>query len=100
MAEITPASFADLKKAWDYWRHHQDLTNGVTPNARVHRLEFLRGMEEIEKADKIDALRDAATAIEKNQIITQLGHLQPCNDCMIIHMCFLDYRAEQMEGDE
>ena len=100
MSDIQPASFADLKKAWDYWRHDQDLTNGVTPNARAHRLEFLRGIEQIKTQAKADALRDAAGAIEKNQIMTQVGHLQPCNSCMVIHMDFLDYRADQMEEGE
>lgn len=46
------------------------------------------------------ALREAAGAIEKNQIMTQVGHLQPCNSCMVIHVDFLDYRADQMEGDD
>ena len=62
MSDIQPASFADLKKAWDYWRHHQDLTNGVTPNARAHRLEFLRGMHQIKTQAKAEALRDFADA--------------------------------------
>ena len=53
-----------------------------------------------EQRGAIKALRDAAGAIEKNQIMTQVGHLQPCNSCMVIHMDFLDYRADQMEGDD
>src|SRR5699024_10375209 len=53
-----------------------------------------------EQRGAIKALRDAAGAIEKNQIMTQVGHLQPCNSCMVIHMDFLDYRADLLEGDD
>jgi len=66
--------------------------------------EFDRWLSTVEAAAEqrgaIKALRDAAGAIEKNQIMTQVGHLQPCNSCMVIHMDFLDYRADLLEGDD
>lgn len=51
-----------------------------------------------EQRGAIKALRDAAGAIEKNNIVFDGDHYQPCNSCMSIHMNWLDYRADQMEG--
>src|SRR5690625_4280711 len=70
----------------------------------IVNLAELDGYDELiaaaEQRRAIKALRDAAGAIEKNQIMTQVGRLQPCNSCMVIHMDFLDYRADLLEGDD
>ena len=66
--------------------------------------EFDRWLATVEAAAEqrgaIKALRDAAGAIEKNNIVFDGDHYQPCNSCMSIHMNWLDYRADQMEGDD
>lgn len=79
-----------LAEAYTLYKKHHDGMG----------LDFKIAINQVRKESKAEALRDAADAIEKNQIITQLGHLQPCNSCMVIHMDFLDYRADQIEGDE
>lgn len=64
-------------------------------------LDFEQWLEEhdatTEQRGAENALRDAATAIEKNQVIIDGDHFQPCNSCMSIHMQFLDYRADQIK---
>ena len=51
-----------------------------------------------EQRGAIKALRDAAGAIEKNNIVFDGKHYQPCNSCMSIHMNWLDYRADRVKG--
>lgn len=72
----------------------------LTAHEEEIRQEEREDIAAAEQRGAIKALRDAAGAIEKNQIMTQVGHLQPCNSCMVIHMDFLDYRANQIEGDD
>ena len=53
-----------------------------------------------EQRGAVKALRDAATAIEKNDIVFDGDHYQPCNCCMSIHMNWLDYRADRIANKE
>lgn len=77
----------------------------ITPEGRQQALgEYDRMIAQVEAAAEqrgaVKALREAATAIEKNNIVFDGDHYQPCNSCMSIHMNWLDYRADQMEGDD
>lgn len=106
MSDIQPASFEDLKKAWDFYRQRIDRTNGKEEvNYRTYRLEFLRGMEEIEKADKIEALRDAAESyvlidhMYREYDYHPLRHtLAPAN--VRATSSYLHTQADLLEGDE
>lgn len=81
-------------------RHDFSERQSGAMNRAIARQNFDRMIAAAEQRGAARALRDAATAIEKNNIVFDGDHYQPCNSCMSIHMNWLDYRADQIEADD
>lgn len=96
----------DLKKAWDWYRAHQDKQSGIEQNFRAYRFEFLRAWEEIQAAAEQRgaerALREAAAEANSDgwHETNHSGILDWMpSEYALQTSSWLERRADQMEGD-
>ena len=96
--QYTPTVLDQMRTA--FAMRHWNLTGDQKKGERLFDKEIARIRAAAEQRGAVKALRDAAGAIEKNNIVFDGDHYQPCNSCMSIHMNWLDYRADLLEGDD